>query len=59
MRSMGGSPADVFRAPSTCDPNLGPRPTNPVPSGELVEGVVSTGKRRHSIQVTKKTKGAH
>ena len=53
MRSMGGSPEEFLRVFSTLDPLLGPRPINPMPSGESLEGVTSTGKRR-SIQDVKK-----
>ena len=57
MRSMGGSPAEVFRAPSTSDPNLGPRPIKPWPSGEELDAVISTGKGRRSIQYRTRRKG--
>ena len=44
MRSIGGSPAELsFMAASTWDPYLGPRPTKPLPAGEVLDGVISTG----------------
>ena len=44
MRSIGGSPVELLRAFRTTDPVLGPRPINPMPSGESLEGDTATGK---------------